>query len=87
MKDPNANDDTTGWAWAFLLGLVAVLEFLLPRTLSQWTQKKSKKWIWFRWVGVGAFAVLVWHLFFGIPTKKNEPEPPPAPVECIEPMY
>ena len=84
MKDPSSDDTPTGWAWAFLVGLVLVLELILPRTLSQWTQKKSKTLKWFRWVGVAALAVLAWHLFWGFPGKPKMPDPPPEPaVECL----
>lgn len=84
MKDPSADDTPTGWAWAFLVGLVLVLELLLPRTLSQWTQKKSRKWKWFRWAGVSVFTVLVWHLFWGFPWGGKPPDPPPPPSsECL----
>lgn len=78
------DDEPAGWAWLGLLILIGVLELLLPRTLSQFTQAKSKKWQWFRWVGVTAFVLLTIHLFFGLPGK-GRPKPEPPPAACDEP--
>lgn len=58
---------SSAWGWVILIAVIVVLDVVLTRTLSQWTQEQSRKWRWFRFLGVTAFAVLVWHLFWGFP--------------------
>jgi len=73
-----AQDPEPDYATAVLALVAAVALFLLfdylvlkrvfrKPTSSQGTQHYSKKWAWFRWIGVGVLAVLGWHLFFGFP--------------------
>ncbi len=55
--------EPAAWAWLILLGgligyeLWAILTHHL--TLSQWLQRRGP----LKWFGLGAFLVLIWHLF------------------------
>ncbi len=60
--------EPAAWAWLIILGgligfeLWAILTH--HHTLSQWLQGQGGKHAWLRWLGLGAFLVLIWHLFF-----------------------
>ena len=62
--------EAAAWVWLAIVTILIVFElwvtFKPPKTLSTWLRKWTKRFWWMKWLGISAFAFLIYHLFLAI---------------------
>ena len=60
-----------GWALLAIIGLLLAVELWAVwtgrPTISQWVQRRTRGRPWWKWFGLSAIGLLLWHLFEGGP--------------------
>jgi len=60
-----------GWALLVIIGLLLAVELWAigtgRPTISQWVERRTRGRRWWKWFGLSAIGLLLWHLFEGGP--------------------